>query len=289
MFGPSTLRGRRFPWVVLAALALASMVCTLPFSGNGEEADLRATITALEAELEAVQAATGAEEGAPAGQQPTRRPAESPGALIEDSFDSDRGTFPIAEGMQISDGAYLLGPFQECANDVGNFDNPVGCNAVCRACGANAANYRLKVQFTFEEGLTDRGYGVILRFLDEDQDAMLDYEDYLLALGFNSLENRFSLYVHVPNQIDPWRVVKSGQAGLLRPGRLNRLDITSTNSGRLMDIFLNHARILTLTADAPLPGETLVSDWADSGAVGFLILGRRVQARFDNFSFEPLP
>ncbi len=283
---PNKSRYRRLPLVVVAALALASIMCSLPFSESEGDADLRATISAMEAELESLR---GGEASAPEVQAPERQSGGPSGEAIQDTFESDLGTFPTGEGMQIADGAYLLGPFGQCANDVGNFDDPVGCNAVCQTCGADLADFRLNVQFTFEDGLTDRGYGVILRFVDEDGDSLLDFEDYLLALGFNSLRNQYDVYLHVPNKINPWELVKSGQAGLLRPGRLNRLEITSTNGGRLMDIFLNEARILKLTADAPLPGETLVAEWADSGEVGFLILGRRVQARFDNFSLEPLP
>lgn len=292
---PSVARIRqdRGPIIVLAALGLATMVCALPLSGDNDEEDLPATIEALQAELESVRASGFPGQGARPDQQQGNQPAQprggSSGALIEDTFELDLATFPLGEGMQVTDQAYLLGPFGQCANDVGNFDNPVGCTAVCQTCGTDLQDFRFNVQFSFEEGLSDRSFGVILRFVDEDQDAMLDYEDYLLALGFNTLANKFSVYLHIPNRIDPWSVVKSGQAGLLRPGRMNRLEITASNQGQRMEIFLNQGRILTLTADDPQPGETLVTEWVDNGAVGFLILGRGVQARFDNFSFEPLP
>jgi hypothetical protein len=150
-------------------------------------------------------------------------------------------------------------------------------------------NYQLKVRFTFEDGLSDRGYGVILRFVDEDRDGMLDFEDYLLAIGFNTLKNTYKLYVHIPDMINPWEVVKSGPAGLLLAGRMNQLEVTTTNAGRMMDIVINQDRLVLLTADHPQPGETMVQEWADSGAVGLIIFGRRVQARYDNFSLEPLP
>jgi hypothetical protein len=269
------------------------MMCTLPFSGDSDEQDLPATIEALQAELESFRGTAYPGQGDQPDQrqeeQPTQPRGDSSGAMIEDTFELDLGTFPLGEGMQLTDQAYLLGPFGQCANDVGNFDNPVGCNAVCQTCGTNLRNFHFNVQFSFEEGLSDRSFGVILRFVDEDNDAMLDYEDYLLSLGFNIATNQFSVYLHTPDRIDPWSVVKSGQAGLLSPGRMNRIEITTSNKGRLMDVFLNQARIVILTADPPQPGETLVTEWADSGAVGFLVLGRGVQARFDNFSFEPLP
>jgi hypothetical protein len=269
------------------------MMCTLPFSGDSDEQDLPATIEALQAELESFRGTAYPGQGDQPDQrqeeQPTQPRGDSSGAMIEDTFELDLGTFPLGEGMQLTDQAYLLGPFGQCANDVGNFDNPVGCNAVCQTCGTNLRNFHFNVQFSFEEGLSDRSFGVILRFVDEDNDAMLDYEDYLLSLGFNIATNRFSVYLHTPDRIDPWSVVKSGQAGLLSPGRMNRIEISTSNQGRLMDVFLNQARIVILTADPPQPGETLVTEWADSGSVGFIVLDRGVQARFDNFSFEPLP
>jgi hypothetical protein len=281
------------PIIILAVLGLATMMCTLPFSGDSDQQNLSATIEALQAELESFQATASPGQGNQPDQaqeqQPTQPRGDSSGAMIEDTFELDLGTFPLGEGMQVTDQAYLLGPFEQCANDVGNFDNPVGCNAVCETCGANLRNFHFNVHFSFEEGLSDRSFGLILRFVDKDNDTMLDYEDYLLSLGFNIATNQFSVYLHTPDRIDPWSVVKSGQAGLLSPGRMNRIEITTSNKGRLMDVFLNQARIVILTADPPQPGETLVTEWADSGAVGFLVLGRGVQARFDNFSFEPLP
>jgi hypothetical protein len=258
------------------------------------EVDYDATITALEAEIAAVRRAKAEAEAAGAvdapdiGDQPSDQPSTVSGTGVSDGFDSDIGTFPSGMG-KISNGVYMLGPFDQCANDVPNFDAPVECNAVCLTCGSNLTNYQLKVHFTFEDGLSDRRYGVILRFVDEDRDGMLDFDDYLLAIGFNTLENTYTLYVHVPDMIDPWEVVKSGPAGLLRPGRMNMLEVTTTNGGRMMDLVINQERLVLLTADHPQPGETMVQEWADSGSVGLIILGRRVQARFDNFSVEPLP
>jgi hypothetical protein len=275
--------------IILTTLGLSLTACTTKESSGEEEPDLAATIAALNAELEALQAPTVVAQKPAPEELPTKEVSYTPGDVIQDAFDQDLGTFPLGEGMQISDGAYLLGPFEECANDVGNFDNPVDCNVVCQTCGTDLVNFRLNLQFTFEDGLSDRSYGVILRFVDENGDSMLDSEDYLLALGFDTFNNRFTVYIHIPNKIEPWEVVKAGQAGLLRAGRLNHLEITASNDGRLMEITLNEAKIVILTADHPKPGEVLVRDWADSGAVGFVILGRRVQARYDNFSLEAMP
>lgn len=145
----------------------------------------------------------------------------------------------------------------------------------------------MEAQFTFEDGLSDREFGVILRLVDEDGDQRIDREDYLLALGFNVFENRWRLYLHEPNQIEPWRGLASDQAGFLQAGRLNQISVSTARDGELIQVDLNNARILNLTGGAVQPGEVLVQPWADSGAVGFLALGRRVTGRFDNFTFSP--
>lgn len=302
MPGTKGIRKHRYSLLLIIILALTSTMCK-----SDKVVDYDATITALEVQIAAVRSAAESADAADAADavdaadaadeadevssadQPSDQPSTAPGSAVSDTFDGDVGTFPLGIGMEIKNGVYLLGAFDQCANDVANFDDPVDCNAVCLTCGADLTNYLLSVHFTFEDGLSDRSYGVILRFVDVDGDSLLDFEDYLLALGFNTLENKYTLYVHIPNLMDPWDVVKSGPAGLLRAGRMNQLEVTTTNDGRMMDIFINQNRLVLLTADHPQPGETLVREWAESGAVGLLILGRRVQARYDNFSLEPLP
>lgn len=221
--------------------------------------------------------------------EPDLVPNGSIRTAVEDSFDTQSETFLLGEGSVIRDGALFLGPFEECANDVPNFDNPVNCGAVCLTCGAEVSNYVLEVEFAFEEGVSDRIFGVMLRFHDVNGDSLLDREDYLLALGFNTFTGMWHVYVHAADQLYPWYLVKRGPAGLRIPGKPNRLEATASNAGRLFEVTLNESRIFTLTADAPRPGETYVQDWVDQGGVGFIALGRRVTGRYDHFRFEPRP
>ena len=130
---------------------------------------------------------------------------------------------------------------------------------------------------------------MILRLVDQDVDGLLDREDYLLALGFNIFENRWQVYLHEPDKLEPWRLVSSGQAGFLQVGRMNSLEITVTEGGRLMEIRLNERFLDLLTGGDPEPGQRQVTPWFDEGAVGFIGLGRGVQARFDDFSLEASP
>lgn len=274
---------RRIPSSVLAAisaLALSSLTCSLLGS---QDADAR--IATLEAQLQEARAEATAEASnaaAPAGgaEQTT---------LLEEDFDSETGALLIGEGASLVNGALLLGPYEECANDVANFDQPVGCMVVCESCGRSLSNYHLRVSFTFEDGLSDREFGVILRLVDQDVDGLLDREDYLLALGFNIFENKWNVYLHEPDKLEPWRVVSSGQAGYLQPGRLNALEVSATDGGQLMEINLNERFLETLTGGDAEPGQRPVSPWSDAGAVGLIGLGRGVQARFDDFILESSP
>lgn len=301
--GPDGVLRRRLavPLAVLAALTLSTMMCLSLGGGSsgGTESgqDVAATVEALQAELanaQATAAAAGVEvpptAAQPAGGEPTQEPAAvAPGAKVEDSFDTDAGTFALGEGIQLQNGGLLLGPFEQCAEDVAAFDSPIDCNAVCLTCGANLTNYHMQTDISFAEGLSDKQWGVILRFADEDGDGLLDREDYLLVIGFDVYDNAWSIFYHVPDALAPWYHVKSGKAGLRGQNLPNRFEATASKNGRMIEIRLNDKRLVLLTADAPQPGETLIKDWAESGAVGFVDLGRRVQARYDNFVLEPLP
>jgi hypothetical protein len=297
-FGGGLRRRLIMPLTVLAVLALSTMMC-LSFGGSSTEGtdanqDVSATLEVLQQQLANAQAtAAAAGQAAPATSAPAEPTQEAaaprPGQMVEDSFDSDIGTFALGEGVQIQNGSLLLGPFDQCAGDAWAFDAPLDCNAVCLTCGSNLTNYNMAVDIGFSEGLSDKRFGVILRFVDENGDSMLDREDYLFLLGFDIYSNRWTSWVHLPDAVRPWYEVKAGTAGMRGQNNLNRLEVKSLNDGRMIDVFLNDKRLVKFTADAPQPGETLVKDWADSGAVGFLAIDRRVQARFDNFVLEPLP
>jgi hypothetical protein len=287
------------PLTVLAALALSSMMCLSLGGSSSPETnateDVSATVQALQQELANAQATAGAAGIAPA---PTSVPAEqaqpteamaAPGEKVEDGFDADLGTFALSDAVQIQNGALLLGPFDQCAEDVAAFDRPIDCNAVCQTCGANLTDYHMQADVSFADGLSDKQWGVILRFVDENGNGLLDREDYLLVIGFDVYDNAWSIYYHIPDALAPWYHVKSGKAGLRGQNLPNRFEATASKNGRMIEIRLNDKRLVLLTADAPQPGETLIKDWAESGAVGFVDLGRRVQSRFDNFLLEPMP
>lgn len=265
-------------------LVSASLACVLnPFAADsGDQAAERAAT--LEVQLADARATATAD--ARAAQE------DGPPVLTEQlsqDFSADDQAFDLGGNARIEDQALLVGPYESCANDVGNFDAPVDCLVICTACGDNLAEYRMEFNFTFEEGLTDREFGVVLRFVDQNGDHLIDRPDYLLALGFNVFHNRLRLYLHEPDKIEPWVRLADRQAGFLRPGRLNHVEVQAAEGGRQMLVYLNESLILHLTGDDPAPGERLVQPWADAGSVGFLGLGRGVTARFDNFVLEAAP
>ena len=277
---------RRNPGFFLAALstlAVGALACSLlPFGLGGQDGGAR--IATLEAQLQDARAEATAKAESAAPDESTEQMT-----LLEEYFESESSGFLLGEGATLHDGALFLGPYDECANDVANFDLPVDCMVVCETCGRGLSNYHLKVRFTFEDGLSDREFGVILRLLDQDADGLLDREDYLLALGFNIFDNSWHVYMHEPDKLDPWSSVSSGQAGFLQVGRMNELEITITEDGRLLEIRLNQRFLELMTGEEAEPGQRPVSPWFDSGAIGLIGLGRGVQARFDDFVLESSP
>lgn len=263
----------------LALLAAAGLACSqLPFGLGGQDSDSQ--IATLEAELSDARAqATAEAEGAAPAEQVQQ-------TILDEDFEGESNAFSLGEGASVYEGALHIGPYEECANDVANFDQPVDCLVVCEACGRALSNYHLKVNFTFEDGLSDREFGVILRLVDQNADGLLDREDYLIALGFNIFENLWQVYVHQPDKLDPWDRVAGGQAGFLQAGRMNELEVSVTEDGGLMDIRLNQRYLATLTGGKAEPGQHVIAPWVDSGAIGLIGLGRRVQARFDDFVLE---
>ena len=277
-----TGKGRTWVLAALSVLALSAITCNaLPFGLGGQEPEAR--IATLEAELREARGDATAQ--AAAGTAPVEGEVE--GAVVQEDFEGETTAFELGEGASLSDGALRLGPFEECAKDVANFDLPVGCIVVCETCGRTLSTYHMRVSFTFEDGLSDREFGAILRLADADGDSLLDREDFLLALGFNIFENRWRVYMHEPDELEPWRTISSNQAGFLLPGRMNVLDVTATDGGQRMEIRLNDRLLVLLTGGEAEPNERSVAPWIDEGAVGFIGLGRGVQARFDDFILEP--
>ncbi|MGA9533916.1 MAG: hypothetical protein WBR18_14445 [Anaerolineales bacterium] len=266
---------RREAGALLALLAGAALSCSTfgsLISGTPEPA---AQVATLESQLSSVG---GTVTAVAAGDD------DKAGVVVTDDFENGTDAFETGPTVSVTDGSLLIGPYESCANDVANFDAPVDCLSICTRCGSPLKDYELTTTLAFSEGLSEREFGVILRFVDENANGLIDRPDYLLAIGFNSYANQWTLYLHKPDQLSPWTKLRSGRAGFLTMGRLNHLTAVASENGRHMEVFLNDSRLVILTGDHPDPGERLIEPWADDGEVGLLILGRGVQARFDDFT-----
>lgn len=273
------LRGKHHLTWVLAMMTIAAISCSTLGNLVGTDSEPGAQVATLESEL----STAGATATAAILQE------SGPNSIVTDDFQDRTTAFETGPAVTVADGSLLIGPYESCANDVANFDAPVDCLSVCVACGSSLTNYQLETSLAFSEGFSDREFGAILRFVDENGNGLIDRADYLLAVGFNSYANRWTLYLHEPDMLSPWSELKSGRAGFLTMGRVNHLTVMASENGRHIELFLNDSRLAILTGDHPEPGETLITPWADHGEVGLLVLGRGVQARFDDFTLSSGP
>jgi hypothetical protein len=294
----------RIPYRIFILLAVASMFAGImtcaraprPIDPNalgaGDDYWAAATETAAvihtqEAQFTVVEQATQAVQmTASAG--PTLTETIRPMALVSDDFSQDIGLFTYTVGAAFGDGTLLLGPAESCSLDRPDYVQPVGCLALCQACSSLSGNYSMRIDSRYAEGVSEREFGVILRFVDEDRDGLLGDGDYLLAMGINIFTNEVKIYVHEPGSGLPMQLVEAKEGGFYSSTLFNTFEIISSDGGREMDVLMNESRIFRLRGYSSEPGETFVEPWVDSGAVGLMLLQRGVQAQYDNFSFQPL-
>jgi hypothetical protein len=277
-------RGGRSIRLVLAMMAAAALSCSSFGRLFGRAPETGEQIATLESQL-SIASATGTAASA-LGLSSNDQPL---GETFSDDFSEGSSLFETGPSAEVVDGALLVGPYEQCATDVANFDAPVDCVTICSACGSLLSDYELATTLSFSEGLSDREFGVVLRFVDQNADSLIDRDDYLLALGFDSYANKWRLYIHEPGQRSPWHELRSGRAGFLTMGRLNYLRAVASENGRRIEVSLNDSPLMVLTGDHPEPGEVLVTPWADAGSVGIVVLGRGVQARYDDFQLTAGP
>jgi hypothetical protein len=275
-----TEKGRTSVLAAFSVLALGAITCNaLPFGLGRQEPEAR--IATLEAELrEARRDATAQAEGGTASTQD-----EVEAATVQEDFEGETAAFQLGDGAALSDGALLLGPFENVPMTWPTSMRRSAASWYARPAAAPCPA-TICEPASFEDGLSDR-----VRCDPAPGGRRCGRpagsEDYLLALGFNIFENRWRIYLHEPDKLEPWRTISGDRAGFLLPGRMNVLDVTVTDSGRRMEIRLNDRLLELLSGGEAEPNERSVAPWIDSGAVGLIGLGRGVQARFDDFRLEP--
>lgn len=295
--------------------------CTLPTETGGEiitdavvenmEATIEAqatTIAELRTELTEMAGTRGETEDAEPDTTPTPRnnpteaatelptptyPTAEPTVIIsnytgafEDDFSENLGNF-APQSFVLRDSGLVMGPFESCALTSAQF--PVGCVAVCVACGQPAV-YNITVDTNFYDGVSDRFFGVILRFVDENGDQAIDDGDYVLGWVYNAFQGVWRLYEHDPEKVANWLILEEGQAnmpdGIRQP---TTLELVASEKGTKFDIIMNGISMLRLSSGDKEAGELQVNSIPDSGYFAFWSMDAGIMTIYDNFTFADEP
>lgn len=202
-------------------------------------------------------------------------PTSSGPTTYTDDFSSDKNNWEIFStdngAAQISGGVLLLGPFRECA-DVGQSSAPFGCFTQCLTCN-KVSEYDMQVDAAYISGVTDRTFGMLLRFQDANGDGYVNTEDYYLDFELSIYNQFFAVYEH--NTDGKWSTLDQRTETNIASGtQINTLRANSYAGGTKIDLYLNGTQVETVTVD---PSHS-------SGAVGLVVGFRAMQAGFDNFS-----
>ncbi|MCL4559369.1 MAG: trypsin-like peptidase domain-containing protein [Chloroflexi bacterium] len=189
---------------------------------------------------------------------------------VSDDFSSDVGNWEIFDGAQITGGIFYLGQFTDCA-DVGS-DNAFGCFTQCLTCGYTST-YDMQVDAAYVDGVTDRTFGMVLRFIDNNDNGLVDSDDYYLDFELSIYDKYFIIWEH--NTDGKWYVIDQKNATAIKAGRkVNTLRAIASNGGTDVDIYINDEWVDGIQS-IPYP----------EGSVGLVVGGRAMQAAFDNFYF----
>ena len=186
-----------------------------------------------------------------------------------DDFSTDYGGWEVFDGAAIADGFFYLGEFADCS-DVGS-DNPYGCFTQCLVCGT-LSEYDMQVDAQYVSGVTDRTFGLVLRFVDFDANGLVDPGDYYIDLELSIYDQYFVVWEHLPD--GGWTRVLSTFDGNIRGGsKVNTIRAVAQNGGADIDFYVNGGYVDGVTG-VPYT----------EGTVGLLVGGRALQVAFDNFN-----
>jgi hypothetical protein len=202
---------------------------------------------------------------------PTEAQASGPQTYVDD-FSEDRDNFEIFDdgngSAQISDGVLLLGPFTNCGDLEGA---AFGCFTTCLACGL-VTEYDMQVDAAYISGVSDRTFGMALRFIDNNGNGYVDSDDYFLDFELSVYDQFFAVYEHGTD--GQWRTLDQRQESNIKSGsQINNLRAHSYNGGTSLDLYLNGTQVETIT----------LSESYTTGYVGLVVGFRAMQAGFDNF------
>ncbi|MBI4771347.1 MAG: hypothetical protein HY784_13285 [Chloroflexi bacterium] len=213
------------------------------------------------------------------GQPPVQAPTDTAepgnqGVSGIDTFDSDEGNWEIFDGAEIADGVFYLGQFADCG-DVGS-GSAFGCFSQCLACDY-VSEYDMQVLAAYVDGVTERTFGLVLRFVDQNNDGLVNPEDYYLDFEISVYDKFFIVWEHLPGT--GWQVLDQRVENNIAGGRkVNTLRAVAYDGGSSIDLYLNGTLVENI---AGLP-ET-------SGTVGLVVGGRAIRVAFDDFEIEGTP
>ena len=286
--------------LAIAALWLAAAALACGPSGLLDRAtdtpavDTAATMAALQVTADALALAQTQEAQAPPTpvQLPTAEftpePTQPSGggdgggvSLLED-FSGDTGAFETFEGAQITDGEFYLGPFVDCGDL--QADTPYGCFSICTACGV-VSNYEMSVDVRYASGVSERTYGLVLAFEDENGNSAVDREDYYLEYQISAFVAFYTDNLYLREHVvgDPvgatgFNFIRRWDARPLTRDTygVNNLRVIASSSGTTFELYLNDSYVDTVSYTGVAAAE---------GLVGLSLSGRSVQVAFDNFRF----
>jgi hypothetical protein len=181
---------------------------------------------------------------------------------VEDDFSQGLSAWLGCEVCDVKNGALLMGPYPIEGAYLQH-------NAICRLCGL-ARFYRMAVDVNFVEGVSDRGYGLLLRYTEE----------YMLTMEITPWQTvdvwKFDF------ETNEWEWINGRWSGLVRPGQQkNKIEVvvrpTSSANRSDSDIFIK------VNGSSAF---VIFNQPTDYGMVGLTIFGHASEVSFDNFEFE---
>lgn len=185
----------------------------------------------------------------------------TPGPVVfTDDFSEVSHSWLGCEVCDLWNGSLQIGPYPESA--------AYQQQAVfCGPCG-EVTHYRMAVDVTFKEGVSDRGFGLLLR-LNEDSLVPLEITPWQTVAVWKA-----------DFDLQEWELLNGQFSGLVQPNdQTNHLEVVvaPSASGTKSDFFVKvNDRTPFVVYNQP----------ADPGLVGLTLFGHAQSVLFDNFEFE---
>jgi hypothetical protein len=284
---------------VFFVLVVLLMISCAVGGGGTATPDLQATNQAQQATIIALQnqpATTQPQEvqqTATLFVQPTQETTpEEAGAKEAFEFNTDFGSndgyFSLLDGMKIENDGLFMGEFEKCADFSLELDKPQGCLAICKTCG-EVSDYDIRFEITYDSGRTDKPVGFAIRFVDENNNQMIDREDYFLGWVYTYYPGEpWTLWEHVPQDYAGWHILKQGEPNLRgKSTKPNIFRIIAFHSGQRIALYMNDTLMFKIQNEDPEKENRIfyMKDMPNSGLIGFWVGARDVKIKGDNVTF----